>query len=86
MNMDVYNRVRQSGLQMHDMHMLPLNFVSGGSVLNSDVNIPKSLLPKGDVDTVLARLQPGEIVIPKPHTRKVAAFLRHENIKLPNLK
>jgi hypothetical protein len=38
------------------------------------------------VDTVLARLQPGEIVIPKPHTRKVAAFLREENIKLPNLK
>lgn len=84
--MNHFNQVRKSGLFMHDMHLLPHDFVNGGSVLNRDRNIPAPLLPKGDVDTVLARVQPGEIVIPKPYTRKVANFLRHENIKLPNLK
>lgn len=84
--MNFFNQARQSGLRMHDMYLLPRDFQDGGSVLHRDMNIPKSLLLKGDVDTVLARVQPGEIVIPKRHTRKVAAFLRKEKIKLPNLK
>lgn len=84
--MNFFNQVHRSGMRLHDVSMLPHDFQEGGSVLNRDQNIPKSMLPKNDVDVVLARVQPGEIVIPKKFTRKVAKFLREENIKLPNLK
>jgi hypothetical protein len=43
------------------------------------------MLKPNDVDVVLARLQPGEIVIPVKHTTKVKAMLKKAGIKLPNL-
>jgi hypothetical protein len=63
----------------------PTNFRKGGMVKPKHKNIPKGALPKGDVDTAFARLQVGEIVIPKKHTKKVAKFLKEEGIKLPNM-
>ena len=63
----------------------PTNFKKGGMVKPKHKNIPKGALPKGDVDTAFARLQVGEIVIPKKHTKKVAKFLKEEGIKLPNM-
>ena len=63
----------------------PTNFKKGGMVKPKHKNIPASALPKGDVDTAFARLQVGEIVIPKKHTKKVAKFLKEEGIKLPNM-
>lgn len=43
------------------------------------------LKPHG-VDKVPALLQENEIVIPVKHAKKVAKFLKEENIKLPNMK
>ena len=34
-------------------------------------------------DSILAVLTPGELVIPKKHTRKVMAYLRKRKIRLP---
>lgn len=63
----------------------PTNFKKGGMVKPKHQNIPKGKLPKGDVDTAYARLQVGEVVIPKKHSKKVAKFLKEEGIKLPNM-
>ena len=63
----------------------PTNFKRGGKVLQKHKNIPKGALPKGDVDTAFARLQVGELVIPKRLTNKVSSFLKQEGIKLPNM-
>jgi hypothetical protein len=80
------NNVRNSGLQVHEINMIqPYQFEHGGYVQSLHKNIPSYLLKKNDVDTVLARVQPGEIVIPTKYTRRVAQFLREENIKLPNV-
>jgi hypothetical protein len=61
------------------------NYRSGGAVKSAHKNIPKGALPKGDVDTVYARLQPGEVVIPKKHSKTVAKFLKEKKIKLPGM-
>ena len=63
----------------------PNNFRKGGIVKPKHKNIPKSALPKGDVDTAFARLQVGELVIPKKHTKKVSKFLKEEGIKLAGM-
>ena len=63
----------------------PNNFRKGGKVLKKHKNIPKGALPKGDVDTAFARLQVGELVIPKKHTKKVSKFLKEEGIKLSGM-
>jgi hypothetical protein len=63
----------------------PTNFKQGGMVKPKHKNIPSKMLPKGDVDTAYARLQVGEIVIPKKHTKKVAKFLKDNKIKLPGM-
>jgi hypothetical protein len=34
-------------------------------------------------DSVLAVLTPGELVIPKKHTRKIQSYLRKRRIRLP---
>lgn len=60
-------------------------FVNGGVVLTEMINIPKDSLRKGDEDRVYARLQPGELVIPKKHVNDVVRFLKMENIKLPGI-
>jgi hypothetical protein len=36
-------------------------------------------------DSVIAKVMPGEIVIPVKYTRTVKAFLDRRKIKLPNL-
>lgn len=61
------------------------NFLKGGRVKAAHRNIPAQALRPRDPDQVLARLMPGEIVIPVKHTRKIKAFLRKEKIKLPGL-
>ena len=61
------------------------SFIQGGKVKASHRNIPVSALKPKDPDQVLARLMPGEIVIPVKHTKKIKAFLRKEKIKLPGL-
>ena len=63
----------------------PTNFRKGGIVKPKHKNIPKGALPKGDVDTAYARLQVGELVIPKKHTKKVSKFLKEEGIKLSGM-
>jgi len=64
----------------------PHNFTKGGAVKASHKNIPKKLLKNKDPDQVLARLQAGEIVIPKKHVKKVVPLLKKAGIKLPNVK
>ena len=63
----------------------PTNFRKGGMVKPKHKNIPKGILPKGDVDTAYARLQVGELVIPKRLTKKVSKFLKDEGIKLSGM-
>ncbi len=63
----------------------PRSFVKGGSVKAKHKNIPVHALKPKDPDQVLARLMPGEIVIPVKHTKKVKAFLKTAKIKLPGL-
>lgn len=63
----------------------PTSFKKGGLVKPKHKNIPSSALPKGDVDTAFARLQVGELVIPKKHTKAVSKFLKENKIKLPNM-
>lgn len=61
----------------------PKEYRKGGKV--GKRNIPVKALKKGDVDTVYARLQPGEIVIPVKHTPAVRKMLVKAGIKLPGL-
>lgn len=63
----------------------PRSFVDGGKVKANHKNIPAVALKPNDPDRVLARLMPGEIVIPVKHTRKIKEFLKKEKIKLPGL-
>lgn len=63
--------------------IVPKEYRKGGKV--GKRNIPAKALKKGDVDTVYARLQPGEIVIPVKHTSAVRKMLVKAGIKLPGL-
>ena len=63
----------------------PHPFEKGGFVKPSMENIPLSMVPPHDKDTVYARLMPNEIVIPVKHANTVKKFLKKENIKLPGL-
>jgi len=63
---------------------VPYRFSNGGMVSPSQQNII-GILPPDDVDTVLARLQPGEVVIPKKHVPKIKRFLMQNKIYLPNM-
>jgi len=63
--------------------IVPREYRKGGKV--GKRNIPIKALKKGDVDTVYARLQPGEIVIPVKHTPTVRKMLIKAGIKLPGL-
>jgi len=69
--------------------MLPFNkkfrtryYYSGGQVLPH----PKMSKKMLTVDSVKAILQPGEIVIPVKHVKKVTTLLKNANIKLPNMR
>lgn len=64
----------------------PKSFISGAKVQAKDKNIPKRMLPKGDIDLVLARVAPGELVIPIKHVKKVESFLKTNKIKLRGMK
>ena len=63
--------------------IVPKEYRKGGKV--GKRNIPAKALKKGDVDTVYARLQPGEIVIQVKHTPTVRKMLVKAGIKLPGL-
>ena len=69
----------------HISLMAPYRFAHGGVVSPAQANISKEMLPPGDVDTVPARLQPGELVVPVKHASLVASFLRSKKIYLPNM-
>jgi len=69
----------------HISLMAPYRFVGGGVVSPAQATIPKEMLPHGDVDTVPARLQPGELVIPLKHVDKVKSYLMSKKIYLPNM-
>jgi hypothetical protein len=43
------------------------------------------LVRTGDTDMVLARVQAGELVIPRKHVKKVETFLKAKKIKLPGM-
>ena len=58
----------------HDNKIVPRVYLAGGKVKASDKNIPAHILKKGDPDRVLARLMPGEIVIPVKHASYVNAL------------
>lgn len=60
-------------------------FEKGGEVLPLHQNIPKEMLKQNDPDRVSARLQVGEIVIPKKHSSLVSSFLKKKGIRLPNM-
>lgn len=60
-------------------------FTNGGFVLHSQINLSPDQLKPGDKDQVLARLQPGEVVIPVKYVNKVIPFLKKSNIKLPGI-
>ena len=63
----------------------PHSFARGGIVTPSQATIIKEFLPAGDVDTVPARLQPGELVVPVKLVSMVKSFLRSKKINLPNM-
>jgi hypothetical protein len=65
--------------------VIPHNFVNGAKVKKHHKNIPASLVRTGDTDMVLARVQAGELVIPRKHVKKVEAFLKDKKIKLPGM-
>jgi hypothetical protein len=65
--------------------MAPYPFAYGGVVSPAQATIPKEMLPRGDVDTVPARLQPGELVIPLKHVDMVKSYLMSKKIYLPNM-
>lgn len=67
------------------MRIKSINFVNGGRAKKKHSTIPKQILKVSKVDTILARLQPNEIVIPVKYTKKVKKFLKKEKIKLPGL-
>ena len=69
----------------HVTLMTPKGYAYGGMVLGKDVNIPTGALPENDPDRVLARLMPGELIIPLPHVKSVVSFLKSKNIKLPRM-
>jgi hypothetical protein len=63
----------------------PYRFANGGVVSPSQASISKEMLPHGDVDTVPARLQPGELVVPVKHVGLVKSYLMSKKIYLPNM-
>ena len=63
----------------------PPSFAHGGIVSASQAAIFPQMLPPGDVDTVPARLQPGELVVPVKLVSMVKQFLRSKKINLPNM-
>jgi hypothetical protein len=63
----------------------PHNFIHGAKVKKHHKNIPASLVKTGDTDMVLARVQAGELVIPRKHVKKVESFLKSKKIKLPGM-
>lgn len=69
----------------HITLLKPKPMAYGGMVLESDINIPSRVLAEEDPDRVLTRLQPGELVIPLPHVKKVVRYLKSQNIKLPRM-
>jgi len=64
--------------------MQPYSFREGGMVSLSQATL-RDRLPPDDVDTVPARLQPGELVIPVKHVGTVMSFLKGKNINLPGM-
>ena len=69
--------------------MLPFNkkfrtryYYEGGKIL-PHIKMNKKHL---SADSVRAILQPGEIVIPVKHAKKVATLLRTNGVKLPNMR
>jgi hypothetical protein len=66
----------------HISLMQPYSFKDGGLVSHSQATL-RERLPPDDVDTVPARLQPGELVIPVKHVGTVMSFLKGKNINLP---
>jgi hypothetical protein len=70
---------------MRSLLIKPKPFVNGGKVKPSHKNIPVHALKPKDPDQVLARLMPGEIVIPVKHASKVKKMLKQAKIKLPGL-
>jgi hypothetical protein len=62
------------------------NFVKGGKVKKSHINIPRSLLKPKDNDRVLVRVMPGELIIPNRAVKKVEKFLKSKKIKLRGMK
>ena len=69
----------------HVTLMSSKGYAYGGRVMPSDINIPDGVLPDDDPDKVLARLMPGELVIPLKHVKSVVSFLKSKNIKLPRM-
>ena len=70
----------------HITLMRPKNYAYGGMVSAQDVNIPMGVLHEDDPDKVLARLMPGELIIPLKHVPAVVKYLKSQNIKLPRMK
>lgn len=68
----------------HISLMRPYSFKEGGLVSPSQATL-RDRLPPDDVDTVPARLQPGELVVPVKHVDTVISFLKSKKIKLPNM-
>jgi hypothetical protein len=68
----------------HISLMQPYRFKEGGLVSPSQATL-RDRLPPDDVDTVPARLQPGELVIPLKHVGTVMSFLKSKKINLPNM-
>jgi hypothetical protein len=64
---------------------VPSSFAHGGIVAPSQASIFPQMLPAGDVDTVPARLQPGEMVIPIKLVSMVKSLLHSKKILLPNM-
>lgn len=72
-------------VSMWNNKVMPFGYSNGGMVDESHENIPDGVLKKDDPDKVYARLQVGEMVIPKKHVYTVSQFLKKKGIILPNM-
>ena len=73
------DRPKFKGTPIYNYHH-PRNFLNGGYVE------PRSNMTRRQKtsDSILAMLQPGEIVIPVKHAKNIKKYLIKKNIILPN--
>ena len=72
---------------MHHYNLIePVNMIKGLNVTKNMENIPFKWLGNNHADRVLAKVQAGELVIPKKYVLPVEKYLKSKNIHLSGMK